>query len=254
MWNELRRRYVNTEMLFWLAGAVISQEVLLTIFLRSLQRNASGTPCVLDVLTCMSHNYVFPLMMIIAAVCNQRMMKCDRDPMIILKYSSRAGIYLWQSICTIVYSAVLSLIYELAAIAYAATKFDVFFNWNSYSSYKLMNMDVLPAGQVTSIQVMFAYWILMALMIAITCFIGIIFEIIFSSDVISGVAVIIFAGVDIFIPLTYHKMIIFGAAWYSYGECARKLGIAALIMAVLIIAGLILQRKREYYEYKKEDE
>ena len=85
-------------------------------------------------------------------------------------------------------------------------------------------------------------------------FIGIIFEIIFSSDVISGVAVIIFAGVDIFIPLTYHKMIIFGAAWYSYGECARKLGIAALIMAVLIIAGLILQRKREYYEYKKEDE
>jgi hypothetical protein len=25
-------------------------------------------------------------------------------------------------------------------------------------------------------------------------------------------------------------------------------------MAVLIIAGLILQRKREYYEYKKEDE
>jgi len=101
---------------------------------------------------------------------------------------------------------------------------------------------------------MFAYWILMALMIAITCFIGIIFEIIFSSDVISGVAVIIFAGVDIFIPLTYHKMIIFGAAWYSYGECARKLGIAALIMAVLIIAGLILQRKREYYEYKKEDE
>ena len=152
MWNELRRRYVNTEMLFWLAGAVISQEVLLTIFLRSLQRNASGTPCVLDVLTCMSQNYVFPLMMIIAAVCNQRMMKCDRDPMIILKYSSRAGIYLWQSICTIVYSAVLSLIYELAAIAYAATKFDVFFNWNSYSSYKLMNMDVLPAGQVTSIQ------------------------------------------------------------------------------------------------------
>ena len=227
MWNELRRRYVNTEMLFWLAGAVISQEVLLTIFLRSLQRNASGTPCVLDVLTCMSQN---------------------------LKYSSRAGIYLWQSICTIVYSAVLSLIYELAAIAYAATKFDVFFNWNSYSSYKLMNLDVLPAGQVTSIQVMFAYWILMALMIAITCFIGIIFEIIFSSDVISGVAVIIFAGVDIFIPLTYHKMIIFGAAWYSYGECARKLGIAALIMAVLIIAGLILQRKREYYEYKKEDE
>lgn len=94
----------------------------------------------------------------------------------------------------------------------------------------------------------------MALMIAITCFIGIIFEIIFSSDVISGVAVIIFAGVDIFIPLTYHKLIIFGAAWYSYGECARKLGIAALIMAVLIIAGLILQRKREYYEYKKEDE
>ena len=180
MWNELRRRYVNTEMLFWLAGAVISQEVLLTIFLRSLQRNASGTPCVLDVLTCMSQNYVFPLMMIIAAVCNQRMMKCDRDPMIILKYSSRAGIYLWQSICTIVYSAVLSLIYELAAIAYAATKFDVFFNWNSYSSYKLMNMDVLPAGQVTSIQVMFAYWILMAMMIAITCFIGIIFEIIFS--------------------------------------------------------------------------
>ena len=72
MWNELRRRYVNTEMLFWLAGAVISQEVLLTIFLRSLQRNASGTPCVLDVLTCMSQNYVFPLMMIIAAVCNQR--------------------------------------------------------------------------------------------------------------------------------------------------------------------------------------
>ena len=43
-------------------------------------------------------------------------------------------------------------------------------------------------------------------------------------------------------------------AWYSSGECARKLGIAALIMAVLIIAGLILQRKREYYEYKKEDE
>ncbi len=40
---------------------------------------------------------------------------------------------------------------------------------------------------------MFVYWILMALMIAITCFIGIIFEIIFSSDVISGVAVIIFA-------------------------------------------------------------
>lgn len=198
MWNELKRRYVNTEMLFWLAGAVISQEVLLTIFLRSLQRNVSGTPCVLDVLTCMSQNYVFPLMMIIASVCNQ--------------------------------------------------------NWNSYSSYKLMNMDVLPAGQVTSIQVMFAYWILMALMIAITCFIGIIFEIIFSSDVISGVAVIIFAGVDIFIPLTYHKLIIFGAAWYSYGECARKLGIAALIMAVLIIAGLILQRKREYYEYKKEDE
>ena len=67
-------------------------------------------------------------------------------------------------------------------------------------------------------------------------------------------AVIIFAGADIFIPLTYHKLIIFGAAWYSYGECARKLGIAALIMAVLIIAGLILQRKREYYEYKKEDE
>ncbi|MFQ8903276.1 MAG: hypothetical protein ACLR7D_16920 [Lachnospira eligens] len=92
----------------------------------------------------MSQNYVFPLMMIIAAVCNQRMMKCDRDPMIILKYSSRAGIYLWQSICTIVYSAVLSLIYELAAIAYAATKFDVIFNWNSYSSYKLMNLDVLP--------------------------------------------------------------------------------------------------------------
>ena len=239
MWNELKRRYVNTEMLFWLAGAVISQEVLLTIFLRSLQRNVSGTPCVLDVLTCMSQNYVFPLMMIIASVCNQRMMKCDRDPMIILKYSSRAGIYLWQSICTIVYSAVLSLIYELAAIAYAATKFDVFFNWNSYSSYKLMNLDVLPAGQVTGMQVMFVYWILMALMIAITCFIGIIFEIIFSSDVISGVAVIIFAGADIFIPLTYHKLIIFGAAWYSYGECARKLGIAALIMAVLIIAGLI---------------
>ena len=45
MWNELKRRYVNTEMLFWLAGAVISQEVLLTIFLRSLQRNVSGTPC-----------------------------------------------------------------------------------------------------------------------------------------------------------------------------------------------------------------
>ena len=108
------------------------------------------------------------------------------------------------------YSAVLSLIYELAAIAYASTKFDVFFNWNSYSSYKLMNLDVLPAGEVTSIQVMFVYWILMALMIAITCFIGIIFEIIFSSDVISGVAVIIFAGVDIFIPLTYHKLIIFG--------------------------------------------
>lgn len=254
MWNELRRRYVNREMLFWIAGAVISQEVLLTVFLRTLQRNVSGTPCVLDVLTCMSQNYVFPLMMIIAAVCNQRMMKCDRDPMIILKYSSRAGIYLWQSICTIVYSAVLSLIYELAAIAYAATKFDVFFNWNSYSSYKLMNMDVLPAGQVTGMQVMFVYWILMALMIAITCFIGIIFEIIFSSDVISGVAVIIFAGVDIFIPLTYHKLIIFGAAWYSSNECARKLGIAALIMAVLIIAGLILQRKREYYEYKKEDE
>ena len=178
MWNELRRRYVNREMLFWLAGAVISQEVLLTVFLRTLQRNVSGTPCVLDVLTCMSQNYVFPLMMIIAAVCNQRMMKCDRDPMIILKYSSRAGIYLWQSICTII----------------------------------------------------------------------------FSSDVISGVAVIIFAGVDIFIPLTYHKLIIFGAAWYSSGECSRKLGIAALIMAVLIIAGLILQRKREYYEYKKEDE
>ena len=136
MWNELRRRYVNREMLFWIAGAVISQEVLLTVFLRTLQRNVSGTPCVLDVLTCMSQNYVFPLMMIIASVCNQRMMKCDRDPMIILKYSSRAGIYLWQSICTIVYSAVLSLIYELAAIAYAATKFDVFFNWNSYSSYK----------------------------------------------------------------------------------------------------------------------
>ena len=173
MWNELRRRYVNREMLFWLAGAVISQEVLLTVFLRTLQRNVSGTPCVLDVLTCMSQNYVFPLMMIIAAVCNQRMMKCDRDPMIILKYSSRAGIYLWQSICTIVYSAVLSLIYELAAIAYASTKFDVFFNWNSYSSYKLMNLDVLPAGEVTSIQVMFVYWILMALMIAITCFIGI---------------------------------------------------------------------------------
>lgn len=114
-----------------------------------------------------------------------------------------------------------------------------------------MNLDVLPAGEVTSIQVMFVYWILMALMIAITCFIGIIFEIIFSSDVISGVAVIIFAGVDIFIPLTYHKMIIFGAAWYSSNECTRKLGIAALIMAVLIIAGLILQRKREYYEYKK---
>ena len=63
MWNELKRRYVNTEMLFWLAGAVISQEVLLTIFLRSLQRNVSGTPCVLDVIqTCMSpRNYMFPL-------------------------------------------------------------------------------------------------------------------------------------------------------------------------------------------------
>ena len=58
------------------------------------------------------------------------------------------------------------------------------------------------------------------------------------------IAVLMLAGV----------LIIFGAAWYSYGECARKLGIAALIMAVLIIAGLILQRKREYYEYKKEDE
>lgn len=54
MWNELRRRYVNREMLFWIAGAVISQEVLLTVFLRTLQRNVSGTPCVLDVLTCMS--------------------------------------------------------------------------------------------------------------------------------------------------------------------------------------------------------
>ena len=64
MWNELRRRYVNREMLFWIAGAVISQEVLLTVFLRTLQRNVSGTPCVLDVLTCMSQNYVFPLMMI----------------------------------------------------------------------------------------------------------------------------------------------------------------------------------------------
>ena len=92
----------------------------------------------------------------------------DRDPISILKYRPSAVIYLCQSICTIADSAVLSLIYELAAIAYAATKFDVFFNWNSYSSYKLMNMDVLPAGQVTSIQVMFAYWILMALMIAIT--------------------------------------------------------------------------------------
>ena len=103
-------------------------------------------------------------MVISMTVCNQRMMKCDRDPMIILKYSSRAGIYLWQSICTIVYSAVLSLIYELAAIAYAATKFDVFFNWNSYSSYKLMNLDVLPAGEVTSTSI-FICWILMALMV-----------------------------------------------------------------------------------------
>ena len=49
-------------------------------------------------------------------------------------------------------------------------------------------------------------------------------------------------------------MLFRSAAWYSYGECARKLGIAALIMAVLIIAGLILQRKREYHESKKEDE
>lgn len=186
MWNELRRRYVNTEMLFWLAGAVISQEVLLTIFLRSLQRNAPRTPCVLDVLTCMSQNYVFPLMMIIAAVCNQRMMKCDRDPMIILKYSSRAGIYLWQSICTIVYSAVLSLIYELAAIAYAATKFDVFFNWNSYSSYKINEYGCIAGRSGDKHTGNVCLLILMALMIAIPCFIGIIFEIIFSSDVISG--------------------------------------------------------------------
>ena len=49
MWNELRRRYVNREMLFWIAGAVISQEVLLTVFLRTLQRNVSGTPCVLGI-------------------------------------------------------------------------------------------------------------------------------------------------------------------------------------------------------------
>ena len=51
MWNELKRRYVNTEMLFWLAGADISQEVMLTIFLRSLQRYVSRTPKELEVMT-----------------------------------------------------------------------------------------------------------------------------------------------------------------------------------------------------------
>ena len=64
-----------------------------------------------------------------------------------------------------------------------------------------MNLDMLPAvGNRYAGNV--CYWMTNDFDDCNNMFIGIIFEIIFSSDVISGVAVIMFAGADIFIYFT----------------------------------------------------
>lgn len=255
MVNEIKRRYFNREILVWTAAGVATELIILTyiVYVRINYGHTEGKMCAVDMLALVSNNFLFPFLMLMSALCNQRMMKCDRDPMIILKYSSRQGIYFWQTVSTLVYSAVESVLYVVIALIYGGIHFKVLYNWDKDYSY----FAGCSNGSTLSIPVEYViilYMILMTVLMMSTCMLGIALEIISDSDIVSGVAIIILAGIDIFRKMTYSRLVLFETSWLHMDMCIRKMCISLGILAVLVVAGYFLQRRREYYEYKKENE
>ena len=256
MVNEFKRRFFNREMLIWAVTGVVAEIIILTyvFYVRFIFGHSIGEVCALDAFDSVSGNYVFPFLMLIAALCNQRMMKCDRDPMIILKYSSKQGIYFWQTICALAYSFMMSLVYVVTAIVYGYIRFKVFYNWDKDYSY-FANYSLSSTVTDTSfLYVILMYLISMTLLLMMTCMLGIIVEIISDSDVISGAAIIIFAGIDVFKPVSYSRLVFYETTWLNDERCIRKMLICIVTVIVFTVVGYFLQRRREYYEYKKEDE
>ncbi len=256
MINELKRRYFNMEIFIWIIAGIIAELLCMSyiVYVITFLGHSQGEFCALDIFDVMSDHYLFPFLMLISALCNQRMMKCDRDPMIILKYNSKQGIYFWQLVCTIVYSFVMSVIYIVVAIAYGCVRFKVFYNWNEVDSYFANYTLSSSVTDIPAEYVILLYVIVMALLMLATCMLGIIAEIIFNSDMISGAVIIIFAVMDVFKSLTYSKLVFYETTWLHENRCMKKTSICLAIAVILIIAGYFLQRRREYYEYKKEDE
>lgn len=252
MVNELKRRYFNTEILLWIGLELVVLFFSLRGFMNKMTMLSLGRICALDILGGMSDNFVFPIIMIILTLCNQRMMKCDRNPMIIMRYNSKTGIYLSQAICSFIYAAILSFVNVVLAILSAWKRFGVLNNWGNVDSFMKVDLRVNFDIRPSSLYVIILYWLIMTLLLLITCMIGIVVESLFSSDIKSGLAIVIFAATDIFIPITYHRLLVFPTTWIRGWVCEIRLAIAFVIAALLVYVGYVVQRKREYYEYNKE--
>lgn len=249
--KEIRRRYINVEILVWIAAGITVTLMMSRLYMG--RSNVPGIECAFDSLDCMSQQFAFPLIMIVTALCSQRMMKSDRDSMIILKYGSKQQLYIRQIVSTMCYSAVMTAIYITSLMLYAQNYYGIWFNWNDVDSMFRGYVNGIVKTYIAPERVVFTYFLMMMLWTAITCCIGILMNIIFSSDSIAGLVIVALAAVDMFIPVFYHRFLLFERSWYNMARCRRGIMSLTLGLAVIIIIGYLLQGKKEYYEYKGED-
>lgn len=255
MIKEIKRRYFNIEILIWIMSGISVVLIMNTFYMNTLKRYTIGKPCAFDALSCMSQQFVFPLIMIITALCSQRMMKSDRDSMIILKYSSKQELYIKQVASTMCYSMAMTIIYMTSLILYARGYYGEMFNWNDADSiFRVSLKGMTMNNYIRPTKILIIYFLMMSLWAAITCNIGILINIIFSSDSVAGLVITALGGIDMFIPIFYHKFLLFETSWYNMSQCENGIMCLVIIFNIIFIIGYIMQGRKEYYEYKNEDE
>jgi len=256
MLNELKRRYINKATLLWMSFLVITILMLTTWFFHAIIRLNDGEGCVMDTVYVLAQSKVFPMLALLCGMWNILMLKCDEDPMIVIKYGNRKRIWIIECKCAGVAALVASTVILLVGFLYASVYFEKINNWgddDSFTSYLLLNSGYHDyINYISPILIILVTFLIFSLLIYITYIIGTLTWWITGSITIP---VLVIASIAVFDAVSVgilYRFNVYITLFSELQKCMVRLGTLVIFAFILTMAGLLICKRKEYKGSEKE--
>jgi len=256
MSNELKRRYINQSTFLWMLFLVITILALTTWYFDAIIRFNQGNGCLMDAVVVLAQAKVFPMAALICGMWNVLMLRCDEDPMIVIKYRNRKKLWIAECKCMGFAALVVSVMILLVGFLYASVYFSRFNNWSdedSFPSYLLSNKGHYdPVNYIPPILIILFTFLIFSLLIYITYIIGTLVWWITSSITIPVLILASIAVLDAVSAGVLNRFNVYFTLFYGLEKCMVRLGMLIVIAFILTMAGVLICKKKEYKGSDKE--